>query len=341
MSQPRPAAAAPLRLANPANTTGTRSASPVATVASSFGTSGKKIGPSVRQPLERILLAGDSYSGKSFAYFSLADHLRNEALKNEQRVPNFYIIDTNDTAPKMIGPGGEFEHLNFEDGGNVFPYPVFGWEDYIGSMRDIRDRLQMGDWIVVDLGSDLYKLIQQFLAKSQGKVLSDEVFNKQKGKIAGFESSDWNIITSTFEPEINAILNNRLANSIIVTHLADMIDVPGRNRRETMLFFDHVGIKPSGPQMFYQKPDTVIFLYAIRPKTGDTRSTYRQMQILKDRGLPQGERMLYDRLFFVQLQEYRERMRQNRPINNMDIAGAEAALEQNVIKSTENDSADN
>lgn len=301
------------------------------------------MGPRMRKPRERWLLAGDSATGKSHAYLTKARAEMRKAKAAGKRPPAFWVIDTNDTLPKFLSPGCEFEDLAFDAGGNVYPFPCFNWEDITKSWNYIRDKGAQDDWLIIDLASQAYDHAQYRVAEARGKILDEEAFQRaiQNKGFGAFDASDWGAIKQIYEGFINSAFNNARFNVIAVSHLKDIVDVEGRNKREGLVLFDDIGLAPKGPQILYQLPDTVLLLYAYRIIPRDNRGrrlagnekTARFMNVVKDRGIPVKARYAYDSDLFDTMEDIREAFAEKRRQGeqfNVAAADAEEALAANV-----------
>lgn len=250
--------------------------------------------PRVDQPKEKILLSGDTTSGKTFAYMRLCLKLTIAALEAEKDPPRFFVIDTDAATNKMIGPGFEFESLSFTNGGPMYTFPAYTYEEQLKALNTIINKYkpQQGDWIVVDLISRVYDQTLHYVARSEGMEIDQAAFDKLKaGKGFGaFESGQWNMVNRAYFSFMNTLVLGSPANILATAHVQDMIDAAGWERREQLALYDAIGIRPDGHKRTTAFFDTAIVLWAKRVIQRDERKrrigaakTVRMMWIAKDR----------------------------------------------------------
>jgi hypothetical protein len=266
--------------------------------------------PNVRAPRERIQIVGDSTSGKSYAWLRKCLAMFHE---KGAACPKWHVLDTEDGLPKMIGPGCEFEELAYTNGGPVYPYPCFDWEEFAGSVGEIIRTVHRDDWVVVDVVGRAYDYAQQRVAAARGLVLTDQAFARamaDKG-FGAFEGKDWVAVNMIFDPVLQRLAYNNF-NIVFISHLADMTDIPGRqDKREIMLLFDQARIKPRGAPKVPGMVDTVVILYSFVPvvrnesKKRIIKPTVRKFIVVKDRGAVTWRDEVYDRDFFDKLEDTR------------------------------------
>lgn len=317
--------------------------------------------PQLRKKREKILLLGDTTSGKSYAYMRKAKWELESAHAQGRSPKKFYVIDTDDTLPSFLNEGDEFEDLYYGNGGNVYPYPAHTWEEVRDTYATIRPMLEEGDWLIFDLASRIYDLAIGMVAKIKGMDVSDSTIQRaMDGKGFGaFDGATWNLVTNTFESVIKDALLNTQANVVCLQHITEIIDVAGREgKREQMLLFDAIGLKPQGAPRLAGLVDTIIMIWAIRQITrgeGGKRvnaKTVRTFALLKDRGKDLFLKMDYDRDAFDALTEARRAYNREQSNNIVDTSEADRIrrettetlhppdLTQNLDGTTDNTGAD-
>lgn len=272
------------------------------------------IRPVLNPKREKILLVGDTVSGKSYAYMRLAKSEFDNAQESSRQPKRFFILDTDDTMPSFLNDGDEFDYLYSGNGGNVYPYPSANWDELRDAYATIRAQAEPGDWIVFDLASRVYDMAMGLVAKIKGLDLSNVTLQRaMDGKGFGaFDASAWNLVTTTFESVIKDAMLMTRSNILCLQHITEIIDVPGREgKREQMLLFDSIGLKPKGAPTIAGMADTVMMLWAIRQINRGERNvrlnarTVRSLAVLKDRGRDMFLRADYDRDAFTMLNELR------------------------------------
>jgi AAA domain len=269
----------------------------------------------LRDKRERIQIVGDSNAGKTFAWLTEMARRMALALEANERIPQAFVLDTDDTMPAMLEEGADFHGLYVEDGGNVHVFPCDTWGDIVGSLQTIKKVLLPGDFIVFDVVNQAYDLAVAEVAKSYGIDVASETFRRIQSKegFGAFPAEIWNAVTVIFDGAIRQCTNS-VAHVIFVQHLTDYVDQ--RSTREITLMFDQIGVKPQGAKKISRIANTVVFLWTIRAIQKDERgrrpkdrptSIVRKMTIVKDRGKLTFADEVYDKLFFEKLEEVRSR----------------------------------
>ncbi len=246
------------------------------------------IRPGLNSPKERVLLAGDTNSGKSYAYMQVAQRHFEQGLPTK-----FWILDTDDTAPTFLAEGYEFEHLYFENGGNCYPFYSGDWPTLVKAANHVVRESSRDDWVILDLASSAYALAQYYIADLKGLNLNDEVARRlglsTSGKKLGFgafDSDTWALVTRTYEATMRPLVNSPKLNFIGLAHVTDMMTKAGRETREPILLFDQLGMKPTGVGKLVKMVNTAIVLWSVRPMDQDRNSSptiSRFMTVVKDR----------------------------------------------------------
>lgn len=289
------------------------------------------IRPGLNEPREKILLAGDTNSGKSFAWVQIA------ATSFEREKPaRFWIIDTDDTTPKYFAEGRSFQHLYFENGGNCYPFYVPDWQTFARAANHITRESARGDWIIVDLASSAYSMAQEFIANLKGLNLDDEVVRRmtswngeRKAGFGGFDGDTWGLVSRTYEASMRPLVNSAKGCHFIgLAHVTDMQTEAKRETREPILLFDQLGMKPTGVGKLTKLVDTAVVLWSARPMdekgTRSMPTITRNMTIVKDRD----EACHFTRPFsnfYEDLVRYRQTIL--RTVNIVDPATAEAVTD--------------
>lgn len=245
------------------------------------------ISPSLNTPKERILLAGDTNSGKSYAYMQIARRLKDRGKR-------MWVIDTDDTAPTFLAPGYEFEDLYFENGGNVYPFYAPDWPTLVKAANYVVQHGAEGDWVVIDLASSAYALAQQYIADLKGLNLNDEVARRlgalpgqKKQGFGAFDADTWALVTRTYEATMRPLVNSPKLNFLGLAHVTEMQTKAGRETREPILLFDQLGLKPTGVGKLVKMVNTCAVLWSVRPLDENKNSSpkiSRLMTVVKDRG---------------------------------------------------------
>ena len=288
------------------------------------------IRPGLNSPKERILLAGDTNSGKSYAYMQIADRHFRAGLPTK-----FWILDTGDTAPIFLAPGYEFEHLYFANGGNCYPFFTGDWPTLVKAANHIVQNSAKDDWVILDLASDAYSLAQQYIAEVKGLNLNDEVArrlglapNSKKLGFGAFDSDTWQLVTRTYEATLRPLVNSPKLNFIGLAHVTDMMTKAGRETREPILLFDQLGMKPTGVGKLVKWANSCVVLWSVRPLDSDKNSSpkiSRYMTVVKDRS----EACHYSQIFSEFYEDFKTYRRTvAKTANVTDATEAAAMLDQ-------------
>jgi hypothetical protein len=270
--------------------------------------------PHLLDPRESILLCGDSFAGKSFAWAMIAQRLYDEdAEKPADKRRKVFVIDTDNTTAKFLGPGYEFAHLYYQNGGNVYPFPATNYDESAGAVSYIMKNHKQNDWVAVDVVSRWNDQTRQFIGARKGIVVEDaRVERGIRGLGFGeFDPNTWNLVNITHDTLLGRLVYSCKANLLLLTHITDYVDT--RENREVMVLFDQVGVKPEGRKTIYKLVDTVIFIWSQRFIQRDERNrrrstghyTRRRLSVVKDRGEPYNISEDYDKFFLDKLQEIR------------------------------------
>lgn len=282
-----------------------------------------------------MLLGGDTVAGKSYAWLRRCKQDYDRTVNTGQRMPVWFVLDTDDSMPSALGEGEEFEQLYYEVGGPIKPYPAFNWDDSAAAVGTILKEAQRGDWIVVDLVNRLYDQAQGKIAKLRGKSLVNEKVDRslRKQGFGAFNSDDWGMVTQIFDNVIDQLMYQTEANLIFVSHITDVVNAKNRaEKREVMVLFDQLGMKTRGAPKLPGMVDTIVVLWAVKKFIKDDRGKVLDAKIvryattLKDRGREAYSEDIFGQDFFDVF--YESRRRRNNPTTTVLDPDEAAALTQ-------------
>lgn len=293
--------------------------------------------PSLNAARERMLLAGDTNSGKTFAYYQIAqDHFERETGVT------FWVIDTDDTSPTFMAPGFSFEHLYFENGGNIKPFYAPDWQTIARIGNHIIQNIKPGDYIICDLASSAYSYAQEFVANLKGLNIDDEMVRRM-GVVPGtrrlgfgaFDGDTWGLVSRTFEATMRPLINSPKANFIGLAHVTDMQTSAGRETREPILLFDQLGMKPSGVGKMVKMVNTCVVLWSVRPlnERKESGEIVRYMTVVKDRDQACHYTRPYS-TFLPDLQKFRATVSKTRNVTDEATAAAITDEVKDAIEAT-------
>lgn len=315
MTQPRPVtpvarSAAPVaRAAVPAGRPAAVGSGSVGGINVSPDTVAIRVQFGVRRQRERIQIVGDFNSGKTFAVLQEADR---EFRENGPNAAKFFWIDMDDTMSSYLNEECDFEHLNFENGGNVYPVFAGDWDHYAAAVKLVRSMAKDGDWVVQDTIGRAYEYAQEKIAIKKGLNIDDAVVNRGLAKkgFGAFDGDTWNLVNRTFEAALKPLLFQTGLNLVFISHVGDLQD--GREKRQVLTMFDQVGLKPRGAPKIPGMANTVVFLWLVRKIRRDENKkridaqTVHMMTIVKDHGKFAYAEEPYGHDFFAQLRKIRK-----------------------------------
>lgn len=222
---------------------------------------------------ERLLLGGESGSGKTFQCLALA-----EALPQSQ----FFVIECDDGSRRLLS--GEFRDVK-----NYKPLLVMSWgeedsvRDALSDLDSLVKRGQMGadDFVVVDGADIISQLIRNEFAeraivtrtnpdKRKGAAASGD-WDSWDAKIAVrsrgaplFEPSDWDVVNGEFEINFLAYLAYRIPCHLIMTTSVSAFQRDSKYEDPmTKDFYASIGqtLKFEGQKRLPRAFDTLIYLF--------------------------------------------------------------------------------
>jgi hypothetical protein len=296
------------------------------------------------------MIAGDSVSGKSYAVARKARAAFEYAQQTDTTPPKFFWHDTDDTLPTFLNPGDEFEDLLYSNGGNIYPYPAFNWDDAAAAYKAIHAQATGNDWIVIDVLNRLYDWAQLKVAQLYHIDIDDTFAQRALSKqgFGAFNADQWQLVVRIFESIINPAVFATHANLVVLSHLTEMSQTTQRpERRELMLLFDALGFKPRGAPKVPSMMDTVMILWAVRrvPRDENNRrigsgETVRNITLLKDRGRDAREDLIYDRDAIDALFAFRKTKHESHNVTDPKLAAEIMAHAEAVVASRSADLTD-
>tara|TARA_Y100000310_G_scaffold253045_1_gene259835 strand:+ start:1037 stop:1894 length:858 start_codon:yes stop_codon:yes gene_type:complete len=211
--------------------------------------------------------------------------------------PNFYVIDTDDTCPTAIGPGEEFEYLSWENGGPIIPLPCEDWQETASQAKYALEEAKEGDWIIVDVMNRVYDFAQLEIGDRKDINIDDATVTRGlNGQGFGaFEGNVWNLVSRVHDSVFNRLMFSTPAHVLMLAHITDIVVERGE-KRERMVMFENVGVRPRGRGVVAEIAQTVVIIWTTqdvpmdggkRKKRGSHQSkTDRHIYVTKDRGKP-------------------------------------------------------
>ena len=266
--------------------------------------------PGLRPKREKILLCGESLAGKSWAWVQIAQEMfeQDESRPKAQR-RRLFLIDTEDSAQKFLGEDEAFEHLYFENDGNVYPYPSPTFGDSASAVHTVLQQANRpSDWVVIDVVNRWNEQAQQFVAMSQNGDLDNLWWARAlEGKGFGaFDTNKWNSAKRAHDALLTPLIYQCPANVLFLTHINQYVAF--REKTPIRSIFDWVDAKPEARDSVSKLADTIIFVWGqpvtVNEQTGQT-IIHRQLCVAKDRSQPYAILEDYDMNFLTKLREIR------------------------------------
>jgi hypothetical protein len=217
---------------------------------------------------ERILAVGGPGSGKTYNWMRLAKYFK-EA--------HFFVIDSE------IGAEGSLEE--FPEIENVEVHEVINWKDYRKAQKDIKERAEKGDWIVIDMIDKAWKTVQKYYvseifdqemgeyflaARKKVKKDAKSLFTGADAALGGWK--DWPVINRLYEDFMNYMIYESPAHLYMASKAEPVSKDDPKLIRE---LFGPCGVKPAGQKDLAYQPDSVLLFRR------DNKGYY--METIKDR----------------------------------------------------------
>lgn len=206
---------------------------------------------------ERILLYGDSDSGKTYLYLTIARYYQMRKAKG-----TFYgLCSPGNQWDKFFGPGGEFEGLE-----NVVPFDVEEIQDYFDKFdKKIKPKATKDDWLCIDVISDVWGAAGDEYSKKENKGRDLGEAWATTGGDYPVEGWQWGRINARYR----SFAQNRLLR--FPGHLVGLAwdkdlqeaaksSGKGGESDEVRDLFGLIGKKPAGQKEDYKRFDTIIHL---------------------------------------------------------------------------------
>lgn len=280
--------------------------------------------PSLRRPRERILVGGDTVTGKTYAYLRMALNSLRKSKEQGTYPSKFFVLDTDDKLSKymptvydlweaghdlrdpqiqkdlwdLVDSGAnDFSVLYCGVGGNLYPYPSLTWNESSAATASILASCTREDWVVIDVVNRIYEQAQNlWAAAKQHSTVEDRLIQarlenpkSQEASFGGFDPGDWNTIQRIHNTIINPLYLGSQANLLFLSHIRAVNE--HQETREGLLLFDAIGMEPNCANALKSLMDTIVILWSRYRIPRDERkrrvgSAYveRFMTIPKDHG---------------------------------------------------------
>ena len=264
--------------------------------------------PGLRPRREKILLCGESLAGKSWAWAQIAqemfDHDKDRTPGQRRRL---FLIDTDDTAQKFLGPDEPFEHLYFDNGGNIFPVSASTFPESASAIHYVLQQANRPtDWVVVDVVNRWNDQAQEMVATQQNKQLDDLWWQRslEGAGFGAFNPNQWNAAKRAHDALLQPLIYQCPSNILLLTHIAQYVEF--REKSPVRSMFDTIKAKPEARDSVSKLVDTITFVWSEPVKVNDNESYMRRrIYVAKDRSQPYNILEDYDKNFLTKMKEIR------------------------------------
>ena len=224
-----------------------------------------------KQLREKILLFGDTSTGKSFTILKIAERIQKDGGK-------LYVIDTDDGLEKSLHY--EFPHLD-----NVENHLATNFDEIIEDFEDIKKKVTKKDWVAFEMLAAFWTCAQDDYA---GKVYGEnmeELYQEQRRRLvlAGKTGApatgvnpmlDWPAIKKKHNRLLDYLTKRMKCNVIATTNRKKLMDFNKGGQEmedeETMDTFGDIGFKPDGEKNNQFRFDTILYLSKSRVNGKET-----------------------------------------------------------------------
>jgi len=258
---------------------------------------------------ERILLMGITGSGKSFQWMKMAKHLKDKGSI-------FRVIDTDSSIEYMLEE--QFPELLPENGGNVYVYDAFDWNELINARRWARQEklnpsviatldkhlkhaynqhIKPQDWLILDMADRPWEAVQEYYVEEtfgqdygdfflhvRKEIESHGGKNSQGKDVASLDKEamdgwkDWTVINKLYKTWFNPITYQTKCHVILVTKVKEV--AKGEKDAEIVSAYGDMHVMPVGQKHIGHTVHSIFLLY---PKKVGSKDREYGITTIKDR----------------------------------------------------------
>lgn len=209
---------------------------------------------------ERVLVYGDSGTGKSSCWVALADWYRRGAERSSEgveRAAHIWVLDSDQAAD-----------ANLPEDGSLDPYVTClplsedtfdGWRE---AAKKVKKEVRRDDWVVVDRADHAWRAVQNHFwnekdGRSAADVFAASVISGDRGKeIAGPHGENWGVINAWYFEFMGIIVSMPCH----VLLCAGEKEITGVSSEGDIEEWKRYKAKPEGQKGLSQNPHTVLHL---------------------------------------------------------------------------------
>jgi len=246
---------------------------------------------------ETILIYGNAKTGKTWAYCSFIEQIIAKGGK-------IFIINTDNGVSKTLKQYFGDKSPTITQA--ITYYFISDLADIFEVVREIKEKAQPKDLIIIDLISDFWEMAQnKFMEEcSGGNIIGFiERMSKDIKTFGMFDSSKWNYIKKLDGYIIESLITRAPCNIIGVSAQKDLDIEKAMNKGKTKSpDYEAAGAKPAGQPTLAYRFNTVVYI-------GKTeRGEKHYFQIMGDRGAVTNQGMIsFDKSFWETFEKERIR----------------------------------
>lgn len=213
------------------------------------------INPITKRPTpERILLYGGPGAGKTRAFFETA--LWHAKTGDDA---HFHYVDLDGSFERMF-VGGRYDQLE----ANTTAYHIYTWDEFDElSQRLEKDKvLRPGDWLGVDMASQLWEMVQDWWVEGVYGELDTADYMTTR-RMAGeadprFDGwTDWGYINKAYRARFVRLIQRTSAH---VMSMAAETNIKDADKADIRDMFKTFGVKPAGQKALPHEHHTVLWM---------------------------------------------------------------------------------
>lgn len=206
--------------------------------------------------LERLLIFGESGSGKSSTWMALADWIERTGSSSV-----IWAMDTDNAWDGMRPEDGSLDKVV-----RIHQFSSTQFEYWRPSVREIRSKVARQDWVVLDMADKAWTGAQNcYWQQKQGESFADvfaaAVIADDLGELSGHHGTNWGAINKIYDDFMEVLINMPCNVLAIAPSKQLQMEGKGNNRAPTEADREwaRFGAKPSGQKDLKHGFHTILF----------------------------------------------------------------------------------